>query len=79
MKETQLLLFYEPTETKMQREIDELREQLGNVRRGLFKRHQEMGKLVLELRAEIDMLKDLKAKESKIIEMELYGWAYQEQ
>lgn len=75
MKEEQLLLFYEPTETKMQRQIDELRDQLNNTRRGLFKRHGDLGKLVLELRAEIDILKGVKMmeSESKVVEFELYG------
>ncbi len=72
MKEEQMLLFYEPTEMKMQREIDELRLQLNNVRKGLFKRHGEIGKLYMELRAEVDLLKDNKLKENKIVDIEFY-------
>lgn len=75
MKEEQLLLFYEPTETKVQREIEELRTQLNNTRRGLFKRHGDLGLLVLELRSEIDILKGVKKmeSESKVVELQLYG------
>lgn len=58
MKEEQLRLFYEPTEDKLQRQIDELHSRIENARKGLFKRHQELSLLYLELRSEIDILKD---------------------
>ncbi len=74
MKEEQLYLFYEPTDQKLERKIEELKTQLDNTRRGLFYRHTAMGKLLLEMREEIDMLKAQKeCRESKIMNLELYG------
>ena len=74
MKEEQMLLYYEPTDERMQRELSELRTQLNNVRKGLFARNTALAKLVMELRDDIEMLKGIKKKESKVIELEsFYG------
>jgi len=54
----QLELFSDNTPSEIQKtEIDILREQLGNVRRGLFARHNELAKFYMQQQAEIDELK----------------------
>lgn len=54
----QLELFSDNTPSEIQKtEIDILRDQLGNVRRGLFARHNELAKFYMQQQAEIDELK----------------------
>lgn len=54
----QLELFTDNTPTEIQKsEIEILRDQLGNVRRGLFARHNELAKFYMQQQNEIDELK----------------------
>lgn len=54
----QLELFTDNTPTEIQKsEIEILRDQLGNVRRGLFARHNELAKFYMQQQIEIEELK----------------------
>lgn len=57
MKEQQLLLFYEPTEQRLEREVEGLRKQMGNVRRGMYSKLAELTRQYLETRYELETLK----------------------
>lgn len=55
----QLDLFEKDTDEKILRnDIDAIKKELGNVRRGIFARHNELSKMFLELKAEIEKLKE---------------------
>jgi hypothetical protein len=54
----QLELFTDNTPKEIEKsEIEILRDQLGNVRRGLFARHNELAKFFMQQQIEIDELK----------------------
>jgi len=57
MKEEQLMLWYEPTEQRLEREVDLLRKEVGKVRRSAFARTAELTKAYLETRYELETLK----------------------
>jgi len=53
-------LFEEVNNTTLQqKEIDTISQQLNNLRRGLFQRHSEMGKLIMKQQQEIDQLRSM--------------------
>lgn len=73
--DVQLNLFgnNDPISLLMQ-EVELLREQNNNVRRGLFARHNELSKIVLKQQQEIDLLKGIvpiAKEESEIFDMVL--------
>lgn len=56
--QVQFDLFKETTDVDiMKAEMESLKESLGNVRRGIFARHNEMAKLILAQQEELDFLK----------------------
>lgn len=56
--QVQFDLFKETTDVDiMKAEVESLKESLGNVRRGIFARHNEMAKLILAQQEELDFLK----------------------
>jgi len=67
MKEEQLMLFYEPTEQRLEREVNLLRKEVGKVRRSSFARTAELTRAYLETRYELETLK--KAMQRKDHEM----------
>jgi hypothetical protein len=54
---TQLVLFKEMQMDQYESELQSLRHQIGNVRRGLFARHGELVKMYLENKEELENLK----------------------
>jgi hypothetical protein len=71
--EIQLSLFgnNDPISLLMQ-EIEIIKRQNDNVRRGLFARQTELAKLVLQQQKEIDALKDMQPYKSEIMEEVLF-------
>lgn len=65
MNEICQLEFFDSPETVMLREFRKLQESMGATRRGLFARHQELSRMYLELRNEVDHLKANKSKGDK--------------
>ena len=57
VREEQLMLFYEPREDRLEREVDLLRKEVGKVRRGSYARLAELTKAYLETRYELETLK----------------------
>lgn len=58
MVQVQFDLFKETTDVDiMKAEVNSLKESLGNVRRGIFARHNEMAKLIMAQQEELDFLK----------------------
>lgn len=56
--QVQFDLFKETTDVDvMKAEIEHLKESIGNVRRGIFARHNEMAKLIISQQEELDFLK----------------------
>lgn len=67
MQEEQLLLFYEPREDMLVRQVKELKEQLSNTRKGLFKRHQQLTEMYLELYRELEIMKYIQKDKGVIV------------
>lgn len=59
----ELLLFQESKEEKLEREISDLRKELGNIRRGLFARHSELERKYQETYFELETLKSSIARQ----------------
>lgn len=60
----------------LQEEIEKQKAALGNVRRGLFARHNETGKIILELKRELEELKmfvGFMKKSPEIVELMEYA------
>ena len=55
--EQQLIIFHDDPMKQMQFELDNVKRQLGNLRRGLFARHSELAKKYMETAYELEMLK----------------------
>lgn len=71
----QLDMFLDETEMLWE-EVKRQKEQLNNVRRGLFARHAETGKLLLALTKELDDVKNFigyKEQHTQIVELLDYG------
>lgn len=68
----QLDLFERDEVKLLMREIAEVRERADNVRRGLFARHNELARLYLELRQEVDALKSIAYKKTSSEMVELF-------
>jgi hypothetical protein len=53
--------FFEPNDVEhfLKRDIEHVQEQVNNVRRGLFARHNELVKMFLKQQDEIDRLRDM--------------------
>lgn len=64
MREEQLMLFYEPTEQRLEREVDLLRKEVGKVRRGSYARLAELTKCYMETRYELETLKKAMQRKS---------------
>lgn len=68
--------FFKTEVEMLQEEIEKQKTALGNVRRGLFARHNETGKIILELKKEIEELKNFvgyKRKSTEIVELMDYA------
>ncbi len=63
----QLDLFQDPV-TTLTNELDTQRKMLENVRRGLFARHNELAKLVMALKEEIEEIKSRMGKKTEILD-----------
>jgi len=59
--------FFEPNDLEhfMKRDIECVRTELANLRKGLFARHNELSKLVVKQQGEIDRLREMLLKERK--------------
>lgn len=42
----------------LRKEIDHIKKETGNVRRGMFQRHSDLGKLVLKIDARLDLMEN---------------------
>lgn len=62
-----LLLFHETEEEIIRREMLELRESVGKIRRGLFARNSELEKKYQEIYFELELLKSSIAKQDRKI------------
>ena len=60
----QLDLFLDDTDLQNE-EIAKMKKELGNVRRGIFARHNELAKLYMKQQDEINLLKEILNVESK--------------
>lgn len=71
--EIQLSLFgnNDPISLLMQ-EIETLKRQNDNVRRGLFARHTELAKLVMQQQRELDTLKSMQPYREEVMEEVLF-------
>ena len=58
-----LLLFKETPEERFERQLSEVKKELGNVRRGIFARHSELEKKYQETYFELETLKASIAKQ----------------
>ena len=55
--EQQLILFNDNPMEQMKYEVDDLKKQLSNLRKGLFARHSDLAKKYMENAYELEMLK----------------------
>jgi len=53
----QLELFPKTEIEQLREELSKVKKELGNVRRGIFSRHNEILKLIVELRSDLDTIK----------------------
>jgi hypothetical protein len=60
MLSTQLYLFEETREDKIESEVKDIRSQCNKLRKSFFARHHELEKMILDLRKELESLKGLK-------------------
>jgi hypothetical protein len=69
----QLLLFEEPLEGKLLREVRELKESVSKIRKGQFAKIGELRKMYMELQADIEIIKDglCRIPKCEIIELSL--------
>lgn len=53
--------FFEPNDVEhyLKRDIENIQQQVNNIRRGLFARHNELAKMFLNQQQEIDRLRDM--------------------
>ena len=58
-----LFLLHESKEEQLQRELDEVRQSIATVRRGLFARHSELERKYQETYFELELLKSSIAKQ----------------
>lgn len=59
----QLLLFQDPPEIRMQREINALTEKYNKLRKGQYAKYSELKKLYVEAKEDIDFIKSSICKE----------------
>jgi hypothetical protein len=53
----QLLLFEETHDEKMHRKMNKIETEVGNIRRGIFQRHNDLLGMILSLQDEVKSLK----------------------